>query len=368
MRRRPRAIPGVLPLLLSVFVLFSGCKGTEEYIEDLYACHDPDGSLNLAIYDAGQLVHEAFAGIHRQEALTWSQLARTLSVAARIAEKNEVPMLRAQALALGASLTLRVPLPPVREPLRDDPGFSDTVFEQSEALTRAVAVLEAGTDLIPRLSSPDAAEVERAYARLKQVTGEDLARDAAAWESWWAENRERLRREAAAGAQEPMGVLGGLRYPRVGTARAVLGIIGNMLAVQDIPSLRPAARRAVRNIGRQVVELSVVRALRRDPSALVRGEAALAAARIRAPDFGEPLVQALRLEPDSGARVRMVRALAWYPGRTMLETMVELQADESRSVRINARELLVRFTRRDFGSDAGAWIRWWEESGRKHWP
>jgi len=361
-----RLLTGFLVLL---GLLPAGCKNTEDYLNDLYTVQkEPDGSLPIEIYDAGQLAYEALTGLLRQKTLTLSQLGRAVAAAGRAADRQEVPLLRTQALALLAHLTLYYPIPPLSEPLENPPGRNRMILDNTAALRKAMDRLAVGKVLIPMLSSPDQATVDRAWRDLKRSTGEDLGRGAAAWESWWAEHREEYEARVAQEARKPLRTLGDLEYPSLGLAHLVLTLVATSLAISDLPELRPDIERTIMRISRQVVEMAVVKAITDDDSPEVRAEAALAAVQVKAHAFGDPLAQALAVERESDTKVRMLGALAWYPSKQTMQALLLKLGDADRPVRRKARDVLIHFARRDLGEEFQPWFQWWEQEGKLRWP
>jgi HEAT repeat protein len=110
----------------------------------------------------------------------------------------------------------------------------------------------------------------------------------------------------------------------------------------------------------------------------VRAEAARAAEAIADPAFAAPLLYALPRERDPAARTALIKALALYPGRATVESLVRQMPEDieglkptaefDRSILLEARRSLVCATGEDFGLDAVAWRLWWEKSGKSRWP
>jgi hypothetical protein len=158
-----------LTLLVASLALSGGCKNADDYIRDLQRVQRKDGTLPIEIYDAGQLAHEAFSGLVTEKALTFPQAGLALALAGQMVERSEVPLLRAQGLALMAHLALRFPVDPIASRLDEIPtdrAAKEEFANRVAALSSAVDRLTIGDDLIPRVGSPDEADVELAYARL----------------------------------------------------------------------------------------------------------------------------------------------------------------------------------------------------------
>src|SRR5262245_66543375 len=105
--------------MLAAAAVASGCKNTEDYLYDLGEVYDRSAKrLRPEVYDAGQLVHEAFAGISEQQALTVSQMARAVALSGYIVamDKEVVPLCQAQAVWTLGRLAVRYPIPPLSEP------------------------------------------------------------------------------------------------------------------------------------------------------------------------------------------------------------------------------------------------------------
>jgi hypothetical protein len=373
-------------LAAAAALLLVACKGPEEWLADLNTVHDDGGKLRLETYDAGQLSFEAMSGLAEEETLTLSQAARAIAAAARVVEGVEQPLLRSQAVTLIGRLSVRYPIPPRTAPfvVADPMKAADAAFEQIKLLDRFDQVFEIELAQLPLLKSPDRSVVEGALARLRESTGADAGRTFEAWDAWWKANRDRLRSEAAAGSAEPLRVLAGLNYgdpertTGLKTSRAVLRYLGFRAALYEFPELRALTEEAILSTARQTAVFAIAYSLRAD-DAVLRTEAARAAARVADPAFAAALVYALRRERDTAARVAILRAMASFPGKAaVVEALVEQVPDEDeafkaagdddRSLGLEARRSLVAVTGEDFGPDAGAWRLWWEKTGKNRWP
>jgi hypothetical protein len=352
----------------------SGCRGTEDYLGDLQDVYDRSGRrLRPEVYDAGQLVHEAFSGLSSERALTLSQMARAVAAAGSIVamDREVVPLLQSQAAAMLGWLAVRYPIPPVSEP------WQISGAEASEAVAEQIAILGEQQERlgvpanIALLNSPDHAVRDRAAERLEAATGRSYGRNSTAWENWWATHGPAWRREAAMVSAGPMEIIGGARFsdPRQGLtqAAAVLNFLGLHAAIFDMPDLRAVQERTILHVARQVVVLGIDRAIRMGDSG-VRGLGAQAAAQVLDPTFGAALEYALPRERDSVARARLIEALAHYPGKKTIELLMTQLRDDDRTVTTHAHRALVAIAGEDLGPEAPAWQLWWDQTGKARWP
>ena len=131
----------LFPCLLVLLILpASGCKGTEDYLYDLNQSYDKGAKrLRPEVYDAGQLVHEAFAGLSEQEALTLSQMARAVAAGGYVVamDRDAVPLLQSQAVMILARLALRYPIPPVSEPTSTPTRRRSRIWSRSRSPSSA---------------------------------------------------------------------------------------------------------------------------------------------------------------------------------------------------------------------------------------
>jgi HEAT repeat protein len=364
----------LLVFLPLVCLGLSGCKGTEDYLGDLQEVYDRSGRrLRPEVYDAGQLVHEAFAGLSEEKALTLSQMARAVAAAGSIVamDREVVPLLQAQATAILARLALRYPIPPVSEP------WQITGAEASEAVAAEIAILGEQQERlgvpaqIALLNNPDHAVVERASERLQSVTGQNHGKNAGAWENWWRNFGPAWRSEAALVSAGPMEIIGGARFndPRQGLtqAAAVLNFLGLHAAIFDMSEIREVQQRTILRVARQVVVLGIERAIRNGDSG-VRGAGAQAAAQVLDPAFGDSLHYALPRERDGVARARIIEALAGYPGKKTIELLMTQLRDDDRTVTTHAQRALVAISGEDFGPEPTPWQLWWDQTGKTRWP
>jgi HEAT repeat protein len=363
-----KAIPG----LLIVLALFSAaCKNTEDYLYDLSEVYDRSARrLRPEVYDAGQLVHEAFAGISDQEVLTLSQMARAVALSGYIVamDRDIVPLCQAQGVWTIARIAVRYPIPPLTEPFE----FTEKAQVEDMVASKITVIGEQQDRLgipshIDLLDNPDRAVAEKALDRLREVSGQDFGRDAGAWESWWSQMGPSFRRDAAAVSAEPMRLIGQAKFSTLTQAAAVLNFIGLHAAIFDMPDVRDVQERTVLRVARQVVVLAIERALRHGDSS-VRGAGALAAAQVIDPGFGATLGFALAREKDGVTRARIIQALASYPGRDTILLLLTQLRDDDRTVGVHAQRALVAISGEDFGPAPGPWQLWWEQTGKARWP
>ncbi|NRA96261.1 MAG: hypothetical protein HRU14_08645 [Planctomycetes bacterium] len=351
--------------LLAVLALSFGCKGTEGCLSDLVTSTD-EGESRMEVYDADLLIHEAFVGIMRQEVLTLSQMGRAAHHCARIIEKNKSALLRADAVSLLAHLALRYPIPPLTEPFSQDVG-ADAAPDAINALDAALKPLEA-EHRINGLTHPDKAVAEENWFELRKLFPDlRLPLDADAWESWWEKNRAGLVAAAQEKGRAPLETLAYLRYGSLTSSRAVLGYLATRLAVSDLPDLREGMQAAQVRLARLVVEYGIVGALR-DESPIVRAEAARAARRVLAADFGEKLTDVFAREVNPEVKVQILKTLEWYPGRSTLEFCLLALSDTERPVALTSRGVLASLAGKDLGDHPAAWHVWWEREGKIRWP
>lgn len=359
-------IPKLTPLLLCLLAL-TGCKTTEDRIQDISRSVDDEGRLTLQIFDAGQLVHEGLSGLVDAEVLTLSQMGRAVHAAGLILEGNEVALCRADAARLLAHLALFYPVPPVEESLGTTKNVASEALEAVTRISEVSRYFSIESQLIPALENPDRAVADRARLDLEKLVGENLGADAEAWSAWWEDNRERIIREATEQSLPQLQRLSAMRYRRLSDARAVLGFIATTLALQDIPALRDEMRRVILRTSRQVIVYGLEKGLK-DEDRAVRMDSALAAGQVLDVAFGPALLEAFVRERDPDARIHIIKALEAYPARDTAQALLASLDDPDRQVALNAREVLARQVGRDFGRDGAAWRIWWEREGKSRWP
>jgi hypothetical protein len=352
--------------LLAVLALSFGCKGTEECLSDLQTSTLRNGESKIDVYDADLLIHEAFVCVMRQEVLTLSQMGRAAHHCGRIIENNKSALLRADAVSLLAHLALRYPIPPLTDPFSEDVG-TDAAPDAINALDAALKSLDAEYR-INGLTHPDKSVVEESYVELCKLFPDlRLPPDADAWENWWEKNRAGLATAAQEKGRAPLETLAYLRYPSLASSRAVLGYLATRLAVSDLPDLRQGMQAAHFRLARLVVEHGIVAGLR-DESPIVRAEAARAARRVLAADFGEKLTDVFAREVNPDVKVQVLKTLEWYPGRSTLKFCLLALSDTERSVALTSRGVLASLAGKDLGDHPAAWHVWWEREGKIRWP
>lgn len=356
-----------LTILLLAASLLCACRTTEDYLTDLHNSLDrTDSSLNLGVYDSGQLIHESLAGLMGSDVLSLTQMGRAVYQAGRILDGNEVPLLRAGAVNLLAHVALRYPLPPLDDPFSGERA-SDVGIALVEEFHRAMEPLQAGA-LIDGLESPDRVVAEENYARLLDVTGRSLPMDPNAWRQWWDSSRETFLAQAQEGAREPLRRLGKLQYGSLANARVILGFLSASARIHELPALKDDLETALVRLARQVVVHGINRSLRHDPDPDVRAAAARAAGAVLDPSFGRTLLDRLLDETSAPVRAAIVQALAPYPGRASVQTLIALLSDPERNIRILAASALDRMAGESLGSEQERWVLWWDREGKDRWP
>ena len=355
-------------LVLGTLVVLASCKSTDERLADLSGSLDSEYHLKASVYDAGQLVHEAFVGLMTADTLSFEEMGRGLWYAAQVLEHTEVPLLRADALSFIAELTLRFPIPPTQVTLEGGKEQLQAAESSVNQLLLATEKLSIGARLIPQLGSADPTVVDEALATLRKVSGEDLGNSPEAWRKWWGQNENRITEEVATEVGEPLRHLGGLRYRSLGEARAVLGLLANTLALYDLPQLRDEIQRSFLQVARQVVVYAVIAGFRdRDPE--VRAASARAAERILAPAFSHEIAAALMRERDPDAKVALIKAGRFYPSKLMARALIQALEDEEPTVTWHARKALTELLD---GEEAPktreGWALWWGQQGKARWP
>ncbi|HMS18107.1 MAG TPA: HEAT repeat domain-containing protein [Planctomycetota bacterium] len=353
-----------LSMLLALIV---ACKSTEDHLADLHNSLDrQDSSLNLAVFDSGQLIHESLSGLANAPVLTLNQMGRSVYQAGRILDGNEVPLLRAGAVNLLAHIALRYPLPPLEQPYSQEKA-TDVGIALVEEFHLAMEPLQAEA-LIGGLASADRVVAEENYARLLELTGQSLPMESGPWTTWWEANRETFLTTSQGKAREPLRRLALLRYGSLANARVVLGFLSASARIHALPALRDELELALTRLSRQVVVHGLERALRLDPDSEVRTAAARAMESVKDPRFGIALLDRLLEEGDFAARGAIVQALKSYPSGRTIQGLIAQTNDLERSVRIKSVDVLTSMTGVTLGDDSEAWAQWWSKVGKDRWP
>ena len=356
------------PVLLLVLVLavLPGCKSTEDYLYDLHKAQDDAGHVNLAVYDSGTLIHEALSALVETGTLTLSQMGRAVYYSSLIIEKNEVPLLRADAAALLGRIGLYYPLPPRTEPLDREAQVAEVAMQQLEAITQATRLLPIPDSLIPRLESADLSDVEAAHGELVALTGQDVGRSADAWRAWWRQNEAGIVQRAIDDVPGPLRSLRMLHYESLGSARSVLGFVTIIAPLYQIQAVQEQTSLTVIALARRATVLAISKALI-DPAASVRTAAALATQAIRDPELGPRLILSFQQEQDTQARAHLARALVHYPGRKTLAALILALEDGDPALTFVVRNVLVEMTAHDLGANPEDWVIWWQRGGEDLW-
>jgi hypothetical protein len=366
---RKFASAGLAVLALGV----CGCKGVDDWLVDLQQIDSPRAGGNLLdqetfVFDSGQLIHEALAGLAQAEELQRWQAMRALSRAAVVLDpSNKDALLRADAAMLIGRLTTRVPVPPIVEP------FEIVDYERGQTLAKAQVetIDQAGKVLAPgkwveSLESPDAIERQNAVANLKRETQLDFKTNEE-WITWWTDEKPRRRQAFVDACKEPARILGSIKFKTPSPARAVLGLLAFLMRDFQDPAQVEVIWPSVLRVARQTVNLSLARAID-DPNALVRADVAESMAMIRDPAFGEPLARQLRKDRDPVSATEIIRALTFYPSRTTIAVLIDALRYEEQRISSLAADALFTLTGLDLGMSFEAWSNWWADSGAAMWP
>ncbi|MAG55046.1 MAG: hypothetical protein CMJ83_02020 [Planctomycetes bacterium] len=349
-----------------LLVFGAGCKDTEEYLGDIHDSLDERGRADIAVFDSGLLIHEGLVGILDQQVLTLAQMGRAVHYCGRIVELSDVPLLRADAVALLTHLALRYPLEPVTKGYSDVDQVDRVAKEAIHTLDAAFSILDAGTR-INALNSQDRVVREEAHAQLKETTGQDLPMEFDPWNAWWESGQNAFRIKTGRDAIEPLRTLTYLRYGTLAGSRGVLGYIAVRLTLHDVPELRDDMVVAIQRLSRLVVVHALRQALT-DEDPRVRAEAARAASRVLDPSFGVGLAKAFDVEFETDPKVQQLKTMEFYPSRITALSLLRGVQDPERGVALTARSVLTNFVGEDLGEDGVDWRIWWEREGKIRWP
>ncbi len=128
------------------------------------------------------------------------------------------------------------------------------------------------------------------------------------------------------------------------------------LAKTDVdPLVRSAAVRALGKSGKQEYQRTLIEALK-DPSPMVRWDAAVALDLVPGPAAVEPLRRQGGDDAFADVRTACAKALRHYATRPAVQTLIRLLDDPSYQVRHRARKSLEEAVGRDLGQEPSAWM------------
>jgi hypothetical protein len=182
--------------------------------------------------------------------------------------------------------------------------------------------------------------------------------------------------------------LGGLRVDDDLTAspealrtrmKVLRGILNHIIAGGYADEVRsPEGQRALDgaliSIGAQTVRLSLLMALRGDPRAEVRTDAAATLGVLEAVTSAPGLARAYGGEESNACRREIVIALGCLATSAaavdatrdvVVPVLIDALDDDDGAVAFNARTPLVAMAGKDLGSDPSAWRKWWTDSRLK---
>lgn len=129
------------------------------------------------------------------------------------------------------------------------------------------------------------------------------------------------------------------------------------LARDSEPIVRSMAVSALGRAGDEAYLAVLLEALERDPVEYVRVDAAEALSSVRGDAAIGPLCRHARQDASIDVRLRCIRALAHYPRKDVLQTLLACLVDEEFGVRWTARQALCALTGRDAAYDVAGWSR-----------
>ncbi|MCA9322416.1 MAG: hypothetical protein KDB53_16865 [Planctomycetes bacterium] len=362
-----------LAVLLIVFSA-SCSKTTQEYLDDLDSVQPDVGTREFSlqetgvIFDAGQLGHEAFAGLATTESMRIDQALRALSHACNyLGGARDNALLQSDAAVLIGHLVTRIPIPPITRELVK----FDNIKQAEDQLT---ALLEARKPLfvqsaLAKLDSADEVLIAEGLAELRAASSEDFGRDITAWRAWYETRRAELESEFVSNSREPLERLGGFEYPSASDARGVLFVFATWLQLYPDSGLYEVAVPAALTVARQAAVHALNEAMTFVQDTQVRADVAVAMEGIADPSFGLTLATKLRRERDPTTAAKMIRALRFYPGRKSIEAIFGSMANvDHPQVDLIGAETLEILTGVNFRDDDTAWAEWWESEGSKTWP
>ncbi|MCB9831202.1 MAG: hypothetical protein H6807_01915 [Planctomycetes bacterium] len=359
--------------LVLALLLLAGCKSTDDYLRDLDSMtpEPPAGANFMAestlVFDAGQLAHEAFAGLATAEQMEYWQVMRSLSFACEFLGKaRHNPLLQAEAATLIGVLVAGYPLPPIDRPLDPVAAAPEPTVEQLNLLVQAHRPLTIERN-IAGLESADQVVVLEAERELERLTGEKLGPNPDAWRTWFADRRDDYLARFMADSRGPLEYFANQRYNNASEARGVLRILALWVESWGYEELAPLFIPALDRVARQACVYGLADSMQRNKDSTVRAEVAEAMMQIRDPLFGEALASQLPLERDPYAASKMVRALRYYPSRNTIEQILTAMSIADDQVMVNAVDVLRELTGEDFGTELDAWLAWWRESGAATW-
>ena len=368
----------VAVLLLSVA---TSCKSTSDYLADLDNLNPapPTGAVflneNSIVFDAGQLGHEAFAGLSTADTMLLWEAMRALSHGCEFLGKaRHNTLLQADAAVLIGVLVSHMPIPPLREELKVVKASPDkTKFKHQPTIEHVVDLVKAREALripveIEILDSPDEVQKLEAYANLKDWTGEDLGKSPDAWRDWYEINEADYVRKFVNQSQSHLEYLGRIKLESASESRSILRILSFWVRDYWHQDLEPYYIPAIMKVARQAATMSLVEAMMRNRDPVVRADVAKAMTMIRDPSFGESLTTQLPLERNGYAAAKMIQALRYYPSRKTIEQIILSMGLNDPQINENAAEVLSELTGQRFGPFRDEWVAWWRDSGAKNWP
>ncbi len=358
----------------SLTLMLVSCKSTDDYLIDL-ATLDPtpvSGREFLKeksiVFDAGQLAHEAFAGLTTAEEMKFWQAIASLSHACNfLGTAKDRALLQADAAILIGIILSRMPIPPVDDQLISIEKDPEGVVGALEKLLAAREALRT-EGMILALDSPDEVQKLEAIQDLKKKTNQDFGDNAEEWAAWFEGQKAQIIEQFIAESQGPLEYLTKVRWDKGVVVRPILKFFAIWIRQYAQPELEPYYVPCVLNIARQAAVLTLTESMLRDRNGTVRADVAEAMKMVLDPVFGEALISQLPLERNPYAASKMIHALAAYPSRKTVENLITAMAKEDPLISQNAADVLKELTKVDFATDRDAWTEWWLKTGVELWP
>ena len=358
---------------IAITVIFgSGCGTVDDYLRDLETVSpNTAGKFELddttILFDEGQLAHEALAELTQFEEMQLWQAMRTLHYACEFLRKaRDNALLQSDSAVLIGHIVSRFPVPPLSTKGVVLESNYLLVEKQFTALVNAREPLKT-SGYILGLDSPDEVVKLEALEKLRDSTGQDFGRDAAAWRTWHETVRGEQIQSFIKDSREPLEKICNLEYVNTSEASTVLGVLALWVKLWGHRELEDLYIPGILKVARQAAIHSLSSAILLSKHPQVRADVADAMSAIRDIDFGGPLAAQLQRERDPHAASKIIQALRHYPARQSIERIIEAMSLGDPQVLVNAVETLSELTGQRFDREPELWADWWRREGAATW-
>jgi hypothetical protein len=323
-------------LLADVEALLGSSSGPGRYLLEIRDLKEPESwAFKADAEDPLERTRRAVRALATCDYASWAESALVVEILSSMADEHPSSLVRAEALDTLARLavwTFRAESP------TDHPSTNAEMIEAVKVLKSALGKDDSDAAMTFQVTAAVATLATYPFDRV------ELGADAGSHAVAAREHSSQLRRLAR----------GALRAIN---GRGLEGFLAD-------PGVREALDEAFVSVSADVIRLTLAKAALADPAETTRAAALRDIGNLAYEDSAAVAGLALRHDPYASVRREAARALRGYPVETAAPHLLDALTDEMADVRGAAAASLAILTGQDFGDDRAGWVRWWQSRAR----